>query len=202
MSEPFIGTVMIWAPNFAPRHWALCAGQLLAISSNSALFSLLGTMYGGDGRVTFGLPNLQGRIPVGQGQSPGTGNYFMGEAGGAETVTLSTQQMPSHSHGATFTSTGLPQVDVTLNAAAEPATSDAPQAGSQLADVVPNSTRIYGPAGTTQVPLAGASAQLSGHVEGSVAISPSGGTQPFSVMQPFQVLSYVIALEGLYPSRN
>lgn len=202
MSEPFLGTVMIWAPNFAPRGWALCAGQILPIAQNTALFSLLGTNYGGDGKTTFGLPNLQGRVPVGQGQSPGTMAYTIGQTGGAETVTLSVEEMPRHEHAATFTSTGLPQVDITVNATTTQAGSDAPTAGSQLGDVVPNSTRIYAPGGGTQVPLGGASAQLAGHVQGTVAVSPTGGSQPFSVVQPFQVLNYVIALNGLFPSRN
>ena len=202
MSEPFLGTVMIWAPNFAPRGWAFCQGQLLSISQNTALFSLLGTTYGGNGQTTFGLPNLQGRVPVGQGQSPGTGPYSLGQTGGTENVTLTTAQMPAHNHTATFTSTGLPSVGVTMNATANAADKNAPQQAYQLGDVAPNSTRIYAPAGGTQVPLGGVSAQLSGQVQGTVAVGLNGGSTPFSIVQPYQVLNYVIALQGVFPSRN
>jgi microcystin-dependent protein len=98
MSNPFLGQVIIFAGNFAPKGWAFCNGQLLAISQYTALFSLLGTTYGGDGRTTFGLPDLRGRVAVSAGQGPGLSNYTLGEQTGTETVTLSTQQMPQHNH--------------------------------------------------------------------------------------------------------
>lgn len=202
MSEPFLGTVMIWAPNFAPRGWAFCKGQIMSISSNSALFSLLGTTYGGDGRTTFGLPNLQGRIPVGEGQLPGGNSYFLGETSGTETVTLSSNQMPAHNHAATFTPSSTLGVEVAVNATTNNATTDAPGSDVQLADVFPNSTRIYAPTGGNQVPLGGVSAQLDGEVGGTVVIGQAGGSQPFPIVQPFQVLNYVIALQGIFPSRN
>lgn len=202
MSEPFLGTVMIWAPNFAPRGWAFCQGQLLAISSNTALFSLLGTVYGGNGQTTFALPNLQGRVPVGQGQSPGLGQYTLGQTSGTENVTLTSAQMPIHTHGATFTPTGNLGVDVTVNATTQPASSNSPQQDGQLGVVSPGGTRVYAAAGGTQVPLGGASAQLNGQVQGTVAVGPSGNSVPFSIVQPYQVLNYVIALEGVFPSRN
>lgn len=202
MSEPFLGTVMIWAPNFAPRGWAFCQGQLLAISTNSALFSLLGVVYGGNGQTTFGLPNLQGRVPVGTGQSPGGSNYTLGETAGIEHVTLTAAQMPMHNHSAAFTATEGPSVSVTVNAADQPASSNDPEPGYQLASLNPPNTRAYAAAGGTQVPLGGVSAELTGQVEGTVAIGTSGGSQPFPILQPFQVLNYVIALEGVFPSRN
>src|SRR5690606_4210399 len=189
MSEAFMGTVMIWAPNFAPRGWAFCQGQQLAISSNSALFSLLGTTYGGNGQTTFGLPNLQGRVPIGQGQSPGTSSYALGQMAGAENVTLSTSQMPSHTHGASFTPTGLPGVDVTVNATTQPGSSNTPQNNAQLGTVSPPATRVYAASGGTQVPLGGVAAQLSGTVAGTVAVSPAGASTPFSIVQPYQVLN-------------
>jgi microcystin-dependent protein len=98
MSEPFIGEIRMFAGNFAPRSWAFCDGQLLAISQNDALFSLLGTIYGGDGRTTFGLPDLRGRIPVHMGQGPGLSERRLGSKGGAEKVTLTVNQLPSHTH--------------------------------------------------------------------------------------------------------
>jgi microcystin-dependent protein len=97
--EPFLGQIQLFAFGWAPQGWALCDGRLLAISSNTALFSLLGTTYGGDGRTTFALPDLRGRVPLGQGQGPGLSNYDLGEVGGSESVTVTTQQLPSHNHG-------------------------------------------------------------------------------------------------------
>lgn len=98
MSEPFVGEIRMFAGNFAPRGWAFCDGQLLAVSQNDALFSLLGTIYGGDGRTTFGLPDVRGRVPIHQGSGPGLSQRRLGAKGGAENVTLTTNQIPSHSH--------------------------------------------------------------------------------------------------------
>lgn len=98
MSEPFVGEIRMFAGNFAPRGWAFCDGQLLAVSQNDALFSLLGTIYGGDGRTTFGLPDLRGRVPIHAGQGPGLNNRRLGARGGAENVTLTVNQLPGHSH--------------------------------------------------------------------------------------------------------
>src|SRR4051794_10683767 len=98
MSEPFIGEVIMFAGNFAPRGWALCQGQLLSIAQNTALFSILGTTYGGNGQTTFALPDLRGRVPLGQGQGPGLSSYVLGEVAGNENVTLISTQMPQHNH--------------------------------------------------------------------------------------------------------
>ncbi|KRS10186.1 hypothetical protein XM53_22310, partial [Roseovarius atlanticus] len=98
MADPFIGQIVLFGGNFAPRNWAFCDGQLVAISQNSALFSILGTTYGGDGRTTFGLPDLRGRVPIGPRQGPGLTFYREGQKGGAEDVTLTQAEMPSHSH--------------------------------------------------------------------------------------------------------
>jgi|SRR5690606_34765752 microcystin-dependent protein len=203
MSEPFMGTVMIWAPNFAPRGWAFCQGQLLSISQNSALFSLLGVVYGGNGQTTFGLPNLQGRVPVGTGQGAGLSNYTLGQMAGTENVTLTTAQMPTHNHGATFTPGETPGVNVTFNATTQSAGSNAPQANSQLGAASPPTNRIYAAGGSgTDVALGGVSAELSGPVQGTVAVAPNGSSQPFSILQPYLAMNYVIALEGVFPSRN
>src|SRR5215211_4319727 len=101
MSEPFIGQIMLVPYNFAPRGWAFCAGQILPIAQNTALFSLLGTTFGGNGQTTFALPDLRGRAPIGQGQGPGLSNISLGEAAGTETVTLLSTNMPAHSHTVT-----------------------------------------------------------------------------------------------------
>lgn len=204
MSEPFMGTVMIWAPNFAPRGWAFCQGQIMAISNNTAMFSLLGTVYGGNGQTTFGLPNLQGRVPVGQGQSPGTSDYALGEMSGTETTTLTTSQMPMHTHASIFTPTGsLPNVKVTLNATSTSAATDKPQTDYMLSDAAPTTTKIYAPKDNNTVALGGIVTEVTGPLPGgTVAIQTSGGSQPFNNLQPYQVLNYVIALEGVFPSRQ
>lgn len=128
MSEPFVGEIRMFAGNFAPRGWAFCDGQLLAVSQNDALFSLLGTIYGGDGRTTFGLPDVRGRIPIHAGTGPGLSPRRLGAKGGAESVTLTVNQMPSHSHD--------------FHASADPTTTPNPQdnvLGEAIAD------RIYSP---------------------------------------------------------
>jgi microcystin-dependent protein len=205
MSEPFMGTVMIWAPNFAPRGWAFCQGQIMSISTNSALFSLLGVVYGGNGQTTFGLPNLAGRVPVGQGQSPGTSAYTLGQTSGTEQVTLTTAQMPAHIHGASFTQTGG---NVTIQASTLPAGSTTPGtpntmlAKSTDSSGLGSASDIYGTVPTDPTKIVNlASAPVTG-LAGTITISPNGSSAPFPVLQPYQVLNYVIALEGVFPSRN
>ncbi|MFN4096164.1 MAG: phage tail protein [Sphingomonas sp.] len=197
MTQPFIGEIMIFPYNFPPRNWAFCEGQLLSIAQNTALFSLLGTTYGGNGQTTFALPDLRGRAAMGQGQGPGLSNRTMGEVSGSENVTLLSTQMPQHVHS-------LAGATGTLNAVDIKATEQSPQTGAYLArgvdtapspDMVPE---IYVPAATgdpvTKVPLAGV------NVAGNTQIA--GGSQPHSTMQPYLVLSPVIALVGIFPSRN
>lgn len=204
MSEPFIATVMLWAPNFAPRGWAMCAGQTLALNTNQTLFSLIGTIYGGNGVSTFQLPNLQGRVAVGTGQLSGGSSYAIGQVAGTESTTLLVSNLPAHSHGAQFTGSPVNlNVAVTLNATTNAATSDKPDANMQLGDVTPNATKIYAPtAGGTNVPIAGGTGTVSGNVGGTVAITNTGSSVPFSILSPYLAMSYVIALEGVYPSRN
>jgi microcystin-dependent protein len=174
MSEPFLGMIIIVPYTFAPRGWAFCAGQILSISQNTALFSLLGTTFGGNGQTTFGLPDLRSRVPVGAGQSPGNSNYTLGEVGGSETVTLIGQQIPMHQHPVNASSN-----DGSANRAA-----NAVLASAQSPIYDPN-----GPDGRTTM-----------HPQ---MIPPSGGgNQPHENRQPYQVLNYCIAMEGIYPSRN
>jgi microcystin-dependent protein len=170
MSEPFLAEVRIFTYNFAPIGWALCNGQLLPISQNTALFSLLGTNYGGDGRSTFGLPNLQGRTPVGQGQGPGLSPYDLGQDGGAETVTLAPQELPNHTHS--------------LVASGEAATQTTPSVDRRLAKP-PVASPAYAPA------------------QNLVAMAPVGAApQPHDNRQPYCVLQFCIALQGIFPARN
>ncbi|MBC8424806.1 phage tail protein [bacterium] len=175
MSDPFIGEIKIVGFSFAPNGWAQCDGQLLSIAQNSALFSLFGTYYGGDGRTTFGLPELRGRFPMHYGNGPGLTNRNLGQGGGAESETLSISEMPSHSHGgAVVTSTD--EGDRTSPSGAYPARPEEP---------------VQPYAGTAGDAMAA----------GSVQIDASGSGVPFDKMPPFEVLNFVVALVGIYPSR-
>lgn len=165
MSEPFLGEVRIMSFGFAPRGWAVCNGQLLPINQNQALFSLLGTMYGGDGRTTFALPNLQSRTPI------HFGNHSLGSAGGEVTHTLTIQELPQHTH--------------TLQAANNPATTNTATATAYLGQ---QANTYTGPSNLV--------AMAAGEI-GAV-----GGSQPHSNMQPFLVLNFCIALQGIFPSQS
>lgn len=192
--QSYLGSISGWGPNFAPRGWAFCQGQTMAISQNTALFSLLGTVYGGNGQTTFMLPNLGGRVPIGAGQSPGTSNYTLGEQGGSESTTLTINNMPSHTHATTAT------VSATLPLSTAAATTATPAAGEVLASANgsfgrdPVDVKIYAPApGTVQVPL---------NASANVSVQPAGGSQPFSLLQPFTAINYIICMEGIFPARN
>jgi microcystin-dependent protein len=170
MSSPFIGEIRLFPYNFAPRGWAFCAGQILPIAQNTALFSLLGTNYGGNGQTTFGLPDLRGRVAMSSGQGPGLANYSLGEMSGVETITLSQSQMPPHTH---------------LLACS----SDDGNAGSPPGNFPASAANpIYANAANSSMNPA--------------ALNISGGGQPHSNLQPYLILNYCIALEGIFPSRN
>lgn len=176
MSEPFIAEIRIFAGNFAPRGWAFCNGQLLPISQNTALFSLIGTTYGGDGRTTTALPNLQGRAPMHPGRGPGLTDRRLGERGGVETVTLSEAQMPNHNH--------------TLKASAGASDEEGEKSpANRVTGVTQTSRKLYGP-----------SANLTSMA--GQALPNAGGSQPHNNLQPFLTINFIIALIGLYPSRS
>ena len=173
MSEPFIAEVRIFAGNFAPRGWAFCDGQLLPISPNTALFSLLGTTYGGNGQTTFGLPNLRGRAPMHPGQGPGLTPRSLGEQGGASTETLIQVELPSHTHAMKYNKTVAGD-------------SNSP-AGKLFAKSV--------------VPIA----SVFSSSPPDTTIGPStvvGSSQPHNNMQPYLGVSYIIAIQGIYPLRT
>jgi microcystin-dependent protein len=187
--EGTLGMVKPWAPTFAPRGWAFCWGQLLPIAQFQALFSLLGTIYGGDGRTTFALPDLRGRVVVGQGQGPGLSSYQLGRRGGQSNVTLADAEMASHDHTVTITPTF-------------PATT---AAADQHLPGPMNSLATPTIQGRTGLPLY--STQENTEIEGAVLIgdlqlSPTGGGQAHESRQPFLALHYIICLEGIYPSRS
>jgi len=179
MAEPFLGEIRMFAGNFAPRGWALCNGQILPISQNTALFSLLGTTYGGDGIRTFALPNLQSRLPMHWGQGPGLSQRAIGEIAGTETVTLINSQMPIHNHAAIASNTAGDQLSPSGNVWAEPA------------DTQGNTSNAFAALS------AGNAVTLAPQ-----AIGNSGGSQPVPIMPPFLCVTYIIALEGIFPSRN
>lgn len=176
MDTPYIGAVVLFAGNFAPRGWAFCQGQILSIAQNTALFSILGTTYGGNGQTTFALPDLRGRVPMSQGQGPGLSANSLGEQIGTETVTLIATQMPAHTHA------------VTINNAVG---NNPSASGNYLAqaDYGGDPINVYSNALTTPGVMAA----------NSVGIA--GGSQPHNNMQPTLCMNYIIALEGIYPSR-
>jgi microcystin-dependent protein len=173
MDTPYIAAILLFAGNFAPRGWAFCQGQILSIAQNTALFSLLGTTYGGNGQTTFALPDLRGRVPIHPGAGPGLPNYTLGEMAGSPSTTLLITNLPAHNH--------------TLTAFSEAGDTAAP-AGALLANTgaLDKEYKTTGSAVTM----------------GPTAIGVTGGSQPFNIMQPYLALNYIIALEGIFPSRN
>ena len=183
-ATPYLGTVMWTGATYCPRGWAEANGQLLAISQNDALFSLIGTTYGGDGVSTFGLPDLRGRVAIHTGQGPGLSSRILGQTIGTETTTLAATQLPVHSHGAT--------TQYVMRAAAGNGATPAP-AGANLADG--RTSRIFTNAPSNVEMDASA-------LSATTSVSNAGGNQPVSNMQPYLVVKACIALEGIYPSRS
>lgn len=199
--------------SFAPQGWALCNGQTLPISTNNALFALLGTTYGGNGTTTFNLPDLQGRMPLHAGSGAGLPVYTQGQNGGTQSVTLTQQQLPSHTHVATFTpsgSGGTPTVNVTINGSSAPGTQTSP-AGNYLAGVtssIGNHTSPLYVSGSPTPPglgaIAGVSATISGVSGGggTVTNALTGGSLPVAIEPPYLAVYFIIALTGIFPSRG
>jgi len=172
MADPFVAEIRMFGFNFAPRGWAFCNGQLMPIAQNVALFSLLGTNYGGDGRSNFGLPNLQAASPINAGQGPGLSDRQVGETGGAASVALLDAQVPSHGHA--------------LRATASATTGD--PAGAALAPLASGEVYRAAPAATALM--------------GADALSAAGGSQPHNNRQPYLALNFCIALQGVFPPRS
>lgn len=172
MSDPFLAEIRIFGTDFAPAGWAQCNGQLMPLSQNTALFSLLGVAYGGDGRTTFGLPNLQGAAPLQQGAGPGLSPRTLGETGGAPTVTLQQAEIPAHTHQ-------LMHAGGAANAAVP---------GPQVGFGRTLAAQVYAP-GSAAIPTL------------PQALAPSGGGNPHNNRQPFLALNFCIALQGIYPQR-
>ena len=175
MSSPYVGEIRMFGGNFAPSGWAFCDGQTMPISQNDTLFTLIGTTYGGDGQETFNLPDLQGRFPLHQGQGPGISqSYQIGEKGGVESVTLSTQQIPIHTHAAICTT-------------------DFGQAPQPEGAFFAQPTTGTGFTGGSQSPLVNLNAGV---------LSPAGGSQPHENMSPFLCVNFILSLFGIFPTQN
>jgi microcystin-dependent protein len=172
MADPFVAEIRIFPFNFAPKGWAWCDGQLMPLSQNTALFSLLGTTYGGDGKSNFALPDIQGRAVMHQGQGPGLSDHFLGETGGSETVTLLESEMPSHPH--------------IMNASEADGVERGP-GGQLLATGIAISQYQAPPTLTTLAPT---------------TVAPAGGDQPHNNMQPYLTFYFSIALQGVFPPRG
>jgi microcystin-dependent protein len=186
--EEYIGTVKLFGFNFAPRGWLLAQGQLLSIAQNTALFSLLGTTYGGDGVTTFALPDLRGRAAVGQGQLTGGSVYTIGETRGSENTTLTISQMPAHLHTATAATTAILSAESTQANAQNPANKCLASGTNIYADEDPAQNRAMAPSCITATT--------------TVTIAPTGGSLPVSILQPLLVMNYSVCTEGLFPPRN
>lgn len=204
-----IGSVCVTAANFCPRGYAWMAGQLEAISDNQALYSLLGTTYGGDGRSSFGYPDMRGRTAVGIGQGIALNQVFLGQQRGQEGVALDVTQMPSHSHVATFTPTGSSQIDVNLYARNGPGIDPEPGPDVQLAvgnfksGLSSTTVSNYGPPLVgPKVELGGLEVTSSGQFSGAVSVENTGGSRPVETLPPQLGLMWCIATTGLYPQRN
>lgn len=174
MADPFVAEIRIFPFNFPPKGWAFCNGQLMPLSQNTALFSLLGTTYGGDGKSTFALPDMQGNAPVHPGQGPGLSLYDLGQIGGSETVTLLESEIPLHTH--------------TLQAFATPGDIKEPQAGAALTRSTNGA--VYNTTISNFVQMA------------PQALTPAGGSLPHNNMMPFLTLNFCIALQGVFPPRT
>ena len=172
MSNPFLAEIRIFPFNFAPRGWAFCDGQLMPISQNTALFSLFGTYYGGDGKVTFALPDLEGAAPMHPGQGPGLSLRDLGESGGSDTVTLLQSEIPAHSHSLLGSNVLGDTPNPTNNALARFVNAYQQTSNSNLVTMSPQS------------------------------LSPAGGSQPHNNLMPYLTLNFCIALQGIYPSRG
>jgi microcystin-dependent protein len=173
MAEPYLGEIRMFGGNFAISGWSMCNGQLLGISQNAALFSLLGTSYGGNGTSNFALPDMRGRAPIHQGQGPGLSTYVLGEVLGTQAVTLTTQQMPLHTHIYT------PQANNGAGTGARPGGGYLSNSGATLYNSATDGTTM-----------------------GPQTLSQAGGSQPFSIIQPVLCVTFLIALNGIFPSRN
>lgn len=212
MAEPFIGEIDLYGFLFAPENWAECKGQTLQINQQQALFALLGTAYGGDGRSTFSLPDLRGRLPVGMGLFPSSGfDWRMGQTSGSETHKLKVTELAKHAHPASFTSVSSSTDGSSFTASTDAGSSAIPVTGGYLAAATPPSSSgpdkaelIYksNPASHSLVNLGGGYEGAGSILSGTVAVENNGSGEKFFIIQTSQVLNWCISMQGLFPSRN
>jgi len=179
--EGIIGFVTLFGGNFAPRSWAICQGQTINIATNTALFSILGTTYGGNGTTTFKLPDLQGRVAIGQGQGPGLSNYAQGQVGGVESFTLTSAQMPAHTHPVSY--------NITQNSSTGATT--AVPTGKTYGNDNGGGTPYAAPANVPLKPF-----------PGNMTMANAGSSLPVQIINPYLALNYIICQFGVFPSRN
>jgi len=214
--EEMMGSIKFFGGNFAPKDFGFCGGQLIAISQNQALYAILGTTWGGDGRTNFALPDMRGRVPIGGGRGVGLTEVFQGQQRGSELMELGIQHLPSHSHDATFTPTTVgasssPTATASVNAFSGQGNQDSP-AGNYwaLGNVVDGRSNLpvkNGYSSTADTTMADdavnvAISGVGGITGGDVAVGATGGGQHFPIMQPNLGMQYIIALQGYFPSRN
>ena len=209
--DSFLGLIYLSALSFAPRQFAFCSGQIIAVTSNSALFALLGTNFGGNGRTTFGIPDFRGRVPVGSddmgvgpGLTPGVSTFDLGTRFGFEKVMLSISEIPAHNHGAIFSGTGGSGADaVSLSTAAAvrevPQNGDVPAVANFGSGLGVTNVKSFGPDSST---VNGQVISTGGTPAGSVTVDMTGGSESHYNIQPSQAINYIIAVEGIFPSRN
>ena len=199
--DGYLGQIMLWAGHFVPQNWAICQGQTLAIAQYEALYSIIGTYYGGDGRATFGLPDFRGRVPVGAGQGPGLMPYQMGAEGGLEIVRLSTAQMPAHHHENTLTiSPSGFAVDIAIPSVSGPGDGVKPVNNTVLAKAPPGSNLYASAAADSNLRPFSATGTVVPDV--SITNNSAGSGNPIENRQPYSVANYIICITGLYPQRN
>ena len=186
MADPFLGQIEIFAFNFPPKGWATCSGQVLPIQQNQALFSLLGTTYGGNGQTTFGLPDLRGRLAVGWGQGQGLSNYDLGQILGAESHTLVVNEMPAHNHSLNANTT-----------TAATSNTDTPSTSVVLGNTAGKQSGVANPFALNLYASAAPGGTLDAH-----SIGVAGGNQPHNNIMPYLTMNFCIALVGIFPSRN
>lgn len=196
--EGTIGEIRMFGGTFAPANWAFCDGSLQSIQQNPAAYSILGTIYGGDGMQTFALPDLRGRVPVGVGQGAGLSYVALGEKGGEESHTLLAAEMAAHTHSAVTSATG------TINVSAAAGTTSTPAAGNSIAAMVTGTGRSAVPVNAFNTAAPNTALSVGSALVGnsSMVVAQAGGGQAHSNMQPSIALQYIICLEGIYPSRN
>jgi microcystin-dependent protein len=204
--EFYLAMIVQFAGSFAPRSFMYTNGQILSIAQNTALFSLLGTTFGGNGQTTFALPDLRGRAPIGPGQGPGLPLYNQGEVAGTPTTTLNITNLPAHNHAAVFTPTGSPTVNITaLSNVTDGQQAVQPTTNAQICNAYDTTnfttTSIFAPAGTTGTAVNLSTGNVTG-IGGSVTVGITGNNAAFNNMQPYLGLQSIICVEGIFPSRN